>query len=153
MLQSIIASKKKSVPSNKYKEKIDEDDNIGNSSVDSSDKEEFVHSTTSNKNDVVDKETIITPTLPPHPIGKQLLPVSPPGATLVIPPSTTATGGSQSRIYLPVVRKVVPKNETYEPQQGFSQKSVLLCPEYIYIITTLLRKKIKPSVMLLVHSL
>ena len=44
--------------------KIYEDDNIGNYSVSSSDKEESIHTTTSNKNDVVEKDTSIAPTLP-----------------------------------------------------------------------------------------
>ena len=122
--------------------------------VGSSDKEESIYTTTSNKNDVVEKDTSIAPTLPICPIGKQLLPVPPPGATLVIPPSATAAGGSQSKVYLPELRKLVPENETYKPQQGLSQKSALLCPK-IYLCNhyTVDEKKIKPSVIWLVHLL
>ena len=64
LLQSVIDSKKKSLPSHNSKGKIYEDDNIGNYSVSSSDKEESIHTTTSNKNDVVEKDTSIAPTLP-----------------------------------------------------------------------------------------
>ena len=62
LLQSIIDSKKKSVPSHNSKGKIYEDDNIGNYLVGLSDKEESIHTTTSNKNDIVER----IPTLHQH---------------------------------------------------------------------------------------
>ena len=65
----------------------------------------------------------------------------PPGASLVIPPAAVAAGGSQSKIYLPEINRMIPANAKYNPQQGLSQKSALLCPNiYLYDHYTLSEK-------------
>ena len=69
-------------------------------------------------------------------VGKQV-PIPPPGKTLVIPPSATIAGGSESNIFIDDVRKMNaktnPSEKKFQDQKGIAQRSVLLCPSiYLY---------------------
>ena len=171
ILQSVIESKKNTLPSHESEEKVDVEEeharndghlsNNDNGDIDvnmfdsfvnlSENDDTTVHDTGSNEEDIHEKSiTTVHPMLPPNQVdnsintsmdsqtgssvsrGKQI-PVPPPGASLVIPPAAIAAGGSQSKIFLPEINRMIPENTNLKPQQGLSQKSALLCPNiYLY---------------------
>ena len=63
--------------------------------------------------------------------GQKVL-VPPPGATLVIPPSATADGGSVPKIFSEQIQKMYPNRRNLKDQKGLSNCSGLFCPN-IYL--------------------
>ena len=64
--------------------------------------------------------------------GEKVL-VPPPGATLVIPPSAKAAGGSVSEIYMDQIQMMYPNKRDLKDQKGLSNCSGLFCPNiYLY---------------------
>ena len=57
----------------------------------------------------------------------------PPGATLVIPPSATAAGGSVSKIFSEKIQKMYPNKRNLKDKKDLSNCSGLFCPNiYLY---------------------